>query len=91
MAPIFEIHLIKRDLAAKDFDLHDLAELTDGFTGAEIEQAIVSARYLAASREETLTGQDIAAAINRTYPISVLRADAIESLRTWARSRTVPA
>jgi SpoVK/Ycf46/Vps4 family AAA+-type ATPase len=88
---IFAIHLKKRNFETRDFDLRGLAELTDGFTGAEIEQAIVSARYLAASREESVTNQDICAAVNRTYPISVLRADAIDSLRTWANGRTVPA
>jgi SpoVK/Ycf46/Vps4 family AAA+-type ATPase len=88
---IFAIHLKKRNLETRDFDLSDLAELTDGFTGAEIEQAIVSARYLAASREESVTNEDICAAVNRTYPMSVLRADSVESLRTWASGRTVPA
>jgi SpoVK/Ycf46/Vps4 family AAA+-type ATPase len=88
---ILRIHLAKRELDPTQFDLPQLAELSDGFTGAEIEQAIVSARYLAASRHDGLSSGDIAAAINRTYPMSVLRADAVESLRNWAHGRTVPA
>ena len=88
---IFVIHLKKRDLTVEDFDLDGLAELAVGFTGAEIEQAIVSARYLAASRDETLTSDDIRAAVNCTYPISVLRADSVQALRNWAKTRTVPA
>jgi SpoVK/Ycf46/Vps4 family AAA+-type ATPase len=88
---ILRIHLAKRDLDPTHFEVDHLAELSDGFTGAEIEQAIVSARYLAASRRDGLTSADIAAAINRTYPMSVLRADAVESLRSWARGRTVAA
>ncbi len=88
---IFRIHLTKRDLDPVQFDLEQLAQLSDGFTGAEIEQAIVSARYLTASRQTTVTDTDVLAAINRTYPMSVLRSDAITSLRNWAKGRTVPA
>ena len=88
---IFRIHLDKRELNATNFDLNALADETDGFTGAEIEEAIVSARYLSASRQAQLTTADIRAAVNRTYPMSVLRADAVNSLREWARDRTVPA
>ena len=88
---IFEIHLTKRDLDPANFDLESLAESTDGFTGAEIEEAIVSARYLAASSAGDVTTADVQAAIDRTHPISVLRAEAIGSLRAWANGRTVPA
>ncbi len=88
---IFRIHLVKRDLDPTAFDLDQLAEHSDGFTGAEIEEAIVSARYLSASRQAPVTTDDVLAAINRTYPISVLRADSVQALRTWAKERTVPA
>jgi SpoVK/Ycf46/Vps4 family AAA+-type ATPase len=88
---VFRIHLDKRDLDAASFDLNALADESDGFTGAEIEEAIVAARYLAASQQASLTTADIRAAINRTYPMSVLRADAVNSLREWANGRTVPA
>ena len=88
---IFRIHLAKRDLDPGLFDLTELAETAEDFTGAEIEEAIVSARYLAAAREDTISQSDIKAAIDRTYPISVLRAESIQSLRAWAAERTVPA
>lgn len=88
---IFRIHLSKRDLDPEAFDLAALAESAAEFTGAEIEEAIVSARYLAAARDGTITQKDVKSAIDRTYPISVLRAESIQSLRTWARDRTVPA
>jgi len=90
-AEIFRIHLEQRQLDPKRFDLDALAAESDGFTGAEIEEAIVSARYLCASRENEVGTDDIKMAINRTYPLSVLRADAVENLRAWARDRTVPA
>ncbi len=88
---IFRIHLKKRDLDPSNFDLAALAEAAKEFTGAEIEEAIVSARYLASARDDTITQVDITAALDRTYPISVLRAESIQSLREWATDRTVPA
>ena len=88
---IFRIHLAKRDLVPEDFDIGALADRAVDFTGAEIEEAIVSARYLAADRNASISQADLTAALDRTYPISVLRAESIESLRTWAKGRTVPA
>jgi SpoVK/Ycf46/Vps4 family AAA+-type ATPase len=74
-AEIFRIHLEQRQLDPKAFDLDALAAESEGFTGAEIEEAIVSARYLCAAREAPVATADIKTAINRTYPLSVLRAD----------------
>ena len=88
---IFRIHLKKRSIETAGFDLGALASNSDGFTGAEIEEAIVSARYLASSRGSDVAHNDIIAAINRTYPMSVMRSDSIGALRTWASGRTVKA
>ncbi len=88
---IFRIHLRKRSLDVDAFDLDALAAVSDGYTGAEIEEAVVSARYLCAAKESAIATLDVIDAINRTYPLSVLRADAIDSLRAWAKGRTVPA
>ena len=93
---IFRIHLGKRNLDPGSFDLPALAAAAEGFTGAEIEESIVSARYLASSRgtdghASPATQADVLAAVNRTYPMSVLRAESIDALRRWARDRTVPA
>ncbi|HEY5645437.1 MAG TPA: AAA family ATPase [Pseudomonadales bacterium] len=88
---IFRIHLGKRGMDPKDFDLAALAETADGFTGAEIEEAVVSARYLAGSRNDPTRQEDVLAALNRTYPMSILRAESIASLRAWAENRTVKA
>ncbi len=88
---IFRIHLAKRDLDPSQFDIPRLASTATDFTGAEIEEAIVSARYLAAARDGDLSTADVEAALDRTYPISVLRAESIQSLRDWAKNRTVPA
>ena len=88
---IFRIHLDKRGLDPNAFDLPELAAKAQDFTGAEIEEAIVSARYIASSRERKVSQGDVCAALERTYPISVLRAESIQSLRQWAQDRTVPA
>ena len=90
-AEIFRIHLAKRDLDPSLFDLASLAAAANDFTGAEIEEAIVAARYLAAARDDEIKQEDIHAALDRTYPISVLRAESIQALRDWAKDRTVPA
>ena len=88
---IFRIHLEKRDIDPARFELTALANMSEGFTGAEIEESIISARYLAASREAQVEQPDIEAAVNRTYPLSVLHSESIASLRLWADGRTVPA
>jgi SpoVK/Ycf46/Vps4 family AAA+-type ATPase len=88
---IFRIHLDKRGLDAKAFDLAELAANTEGFTGAEIEEAVVSSRYLATSKDQSVVQADVLAAVNRTYPMSVMRAESIAALRSWAKDRTVPA
>jgi len=90
-ADIFRIHLEKRGIDPEAIDLSALAETAEGFTGAEIEEAVVSARYLAGSRGEPVQQDDVLAALNRTYPMSIMRAESIASLRAWAANRTVKA
>lgn len=88
---IFRIQLARHKLDSAGYDLKALALHTDGMSGAEIDQAVVSALY------ETLPGgrsPDMAALlaeINRTRPLSVLMAEKITALRTWANERCVMA
>jgi len=88
---IFAIHLRKRQLEADNYNLDALAQLTEGFTGAEIEQAVVSATYAAAAREANLSDELLQAAIQQTQPLSVVMAEKIEQLRAWAAERAVRA
>ena len=88
---IFRIHLGKRDIEPASVDLELLAQLSAGFTGAEIEQAVVSARYGARASKKSVDTELLREAIEGTYPISVVMAEQIEALRDWARDRTVPA
>jgi len=90
-AEIFAIHLRKRAFKPVDFDLTTLAKLTGGFSGAEIEQAIVAALYLAREQQAPLNTAHIRSEIEQTRPLSQIMAEHIARLRTWARDRTVPA
>ncbi len=88
---IFHIHMRRRAIDPGGFDLNMLSEMSAGFTGAEIEQAIVSARYMAHAEETDLTLDHLQDELRRTRPISVVMAEKVEDLRSWASSRTVPA
>jgi len=90
-AEIFAIHLRKRDYKPIDFDLAGLAGLSDGFSGAEVEQAIVAASYLAREQQAPLDTDHIRLEIRQTRPLSRVMAEKIARLRLWARDRTVPA
>jgi AAA+ superfamily predicted ATPase len=88
---ILEIHLARRKLDPKGFDLAGLTRTTDGFSGAEIEQAIVSALYEAHALQQPLSTEHINAEVSRTRPLAVVMGDKVNRLRAWAADRTVPA
>jgi SpoVK/Ycf46/Vps4 family AAA+-type ATPase len=86
---ILSIHLVNRRNDPADFDLRALAAASDGFSGAEIEQAIVAALYAAHARKQPLTTSLIGDELEQTRPLSVVMAERVEALRTWASGRTV--
>ncbi len=88
---IFTIHLRKRKRDPAKFDLDALAAASDGFSGAEIEQAVVSALYTAFSRGRDLDTQLLVEELAPTRPISVTRKEEIDDLRQWAHGRAVMA
>ena len=88
---IFRIHLSRRDLSVERFDLPTLAAASEGFSGAEIEQAVVAAVYSAAARQEEAVNMHVLEALNETSPLSVVMAERIQTLRDWARERAVMA
>ncbi len=90
-AEIFEIHLGKREMPSAHLDLSELARQTEGFSGAEIEQVVVSGLYHALAQKSDLTQQMLLDAIKTTRPLSVVMAENIAQLQAWARDRTVPA
>jgi SpoVK/Ycf46/Vps4 family AAA+-type ATPase len=90
-AEIFAIHLRKRDKQPVDFDTLALAKQSEGFSGAEIEQAIVAATYLAREQAEPLETRHIQTEIEQTRPLSQVMSEKINRLRNWAETRTVAA
>ena len=88
---ILRIHLKRNKQDPAAFDLARLAQACDGFSGAEIEQAIVAALYEAHAEKKPLDTDSIANEARRTRPLSVVMAEKVEALRDWARERAVPA
>jgi AAA+ superfamily predicted ATPase len=90
-AAIFAMHLKRRKLDAAAFDFDALAQASEGFSGAEIEQAVVSALYDAAGNGGALDQPTLLHALQTTRPLSVLMHEQVETLRAWAQGRCVPA
>jgi len=88
---ILRIHLGRKKLDAAAFDLPALAATCDGFSGAEIEQAIVSSLYESHAEKKPVDTAMLRAEFGRTRPISVVMAEKIAALRAWAKERAVPA
>lgn len=88
---IFSIHLSKRRRDITRFDLEQLAKISDGFSGAEIEQALIAAMYEAFAQDREFTQLDIIAAIKATLPLSRTMTEQVTALRDWARQRARPA
>lgn len=88
---IFAIHLEKRGRAPEEFDLATFAESAEGFSGAEIEEAINSALYDAFDEGVELRNEHITRALSASVPLSKTMAEQIDRLREWARGRARPA
>ena len=88
-ANIFDIHLDKRKLDKMSLDINRLAVQTEGFSGAEIEQLVVSAVYAAHAEDGVVSMALLAEEIAKTKPLSILMAEKISALRRWAIDRTV--
>ncbi len=88
---IFRIHLAKRGLDPGTYDCPLLAAESAGFSGAEIEQAIISALYRATSKKESISTAHILEQLQSTKPLAVIKREQIAALRQWAKQRTVPA
>ncbi len=95
---IFKLHLEKRlrgsiskDFAVTDNLLNKLAEITEGFVGAEIEQVVISALFEAFSENRTLNEEDLYKVIKNTVPLSTTQSEQILAIREWANERAVAA
>lgn len=88
---ILSIHLKRRGLQPDLFALDALVEATAGFSGAELEQAIVSARHEARAGGTPVTTGSLLSAVSSSPPLSVTMREKVEELRAWSRGRCVPA
>lgn len=88
---IFRIHLQQRELDVARFDLAVLAQASEGFSGAEIEQAVVGAVYASQARQVPVEQALLLHELARTAPLSVVMAEQLAGLRAWAAGRTVAA
>jgi SpoVK/Ycf46/Vps4 family AAA+-type ATPase len=88
---IFRIHLSRRGYDPKLFDLCRLAETTEGFSGAEIEQVVIAALYAAFTGDTPLTTDLLVEESQKTRPLTKTRAEYVQALRRWAKGRTASA
>jgi SpoVK/Ycf46/Vps4 family AAA+-type ATPase len=90
-AEIFAIHLARRGRNPLSFDLTLLAEKSDGLSGAEIEQVVISGLYEAFEAGHDLQNEDILKSLATTIPLSRTMETQINALRSWARTHARPA
>ena len=90
-AAIFQIHLRLRNRDPEQFDCWSLADAAHKYSGAEIEQAVISAMFYAFSQNREVVTQDILNAMREQVPLAVTMDQRIKDLRDWARDRTRPA
>lgn len=88
---ILHIHLTQRKQTPQTFDLSALVAATDGYSGAEIEQAVLMALYNALYLKQPLNTDLLLDAVNSTVPLSVSRREDLEVLRAIAKERFVSA
>lgn len=88
---IVEIHLSRRGLDPSAFDLEALASASDGFSGAEIEQAVLGALTECRDAGRPVTTAEVERAMRGSPPLSATMAERVAELRLWARGRCVPA
>ncbi len=94
---IFNLHINKRlkkttvahEITASDEICREMAELSEGYVGAEIEQITISAMYEAFYADRGLRKEDIIKSIKETVPLSSTQREQILELRAWAQNRAV--
>ena len=86
-AEVFRIHLQRRGREAAQFDVDAMAEASKDFSGAEIEEAIISALYDAFSERRQLSTAHVLATLSQTVPLARTMDEQISRLRAWAEGR----
>jgi SpoVK/Ycf46/Vps4 family AAA+-type ATPase len=88
---ILSIHMRRQSLDPARYDLVLLASATRGWNGAEIEQAVISARIACFSNNKSVEERDLLAAMGQTVPLSTTMSEQLKAIRSWARTRALPA
>jgi SpoVK/Ycf46/Vps4 family AAA+-type ATPase len=88
---IFEIHLRKRRIDPASFDIDALARASAGYSGAEIEEAVISAMFDMFYEKQNMTTDRLLESIRQTVPLSKTMSEDIDGLRKWAEGRARPA
>lgn len=88
---IIKIHLRRNNANLEDFDFKMLQIMTEGWNGAEIEQAIIAARTEAFYENRPFAQRDLEAVIGRIVPLSDTMENQIKAIRSWAFTRATPA
>ncbi len=88
---ILSIHLRRHALDPSSYDLILLASATRGWNGAEIEQAVASARITGHARGEDVSQNDLLRSFGATIPLSRTMEEQLKAIRSWARTRALPA
>ena len=71
--------------------IRDRAETSEGYSGAEIEQAVIAGLHEAYANKGDLTTERILSALKTSPPLSVTMAEKVQALLAWAKDRCVPA
>jgi len=88
---IFSIHLKKRANETSKFNIPQLAQITKGWSGSEIEQVIISGMFEAFNENRPMTEDDLFAIFGSTVPLSLTMEEQIKKIRSWAHNRAVRA
>lgn len=88
-AAILQIHLMRRKQDPRRFQLPELVQATDGFSGAEIEQVVITSLYRAIYEKRPIDTELIIEEVKSTVPLSISRREDLHNLRTMAQERFV--
>ena len=88
---VFRIHLERRGRKPADFDLNELARLSEGFSGAEIEEAVISGLFEAFGEGRDIDQFILGSCLSNTVPLSRTMSEDLARLRQWAAGRARPA
>jgi SpoVK/Ycf46/Vps4 family AAA+-type ATPase len=88
---IFKVHLARRGMDPGAFDLRRLTTFSKGWTGAEVEQCVVSALTAARLQDRDLTDDDLVNATTNVVPLSRTMKEQVDQIRRWAFGRAVRA